>query len=156
MRTNLLILFFCSLFGFSAYSQAFEISAVAHSIVSGLKTYNQIKDRENYKNGNPAYFDYSKRWHALQTLEITSVVLVGIQIGLIHQDYIPGIITDVFLLGAIRWLVVDGVYNIKQGFSFFNQSEHTTSHLEPFGSPFVKISFLVGVLIFKYFILPLF
>ena len=118
MKKLLLILFFF----FSIIplkSQTVELSAIGYSIISGYTQYNQIKDRQYYKIGNPIYKDYSKNWHALQTLEAISLINVGIQIQAANQSYLPGIITDIFLTGAIRWVVRDGTYQLLMQNSFY-------------------------------------
>ena len=135
------------------FSQQVEISAIGYSIISGATAYNQIKDRELYKNSNPNYISYSKNWHALQTLEAISLINVGVQIENENQSYLPGIITDVFLVGAVRWIVRDGTYQLLLGNSFFHQSKNTVAQFETLGTPLVKLSFLTAILIFKYFFL---
>ena len=154
MRLNFLILFFI-LSIIPLRSQQVEISAVVYSVLSGYTQYNQIKDRQYFKIGDPVYKSYSKKWHALQTLETIALINVGIQIEVTNKSYLPGVITDVFLTGAIRWIVRDGVYQGLLGNSFFHQSENTTAQFESLGTPFVKISFVAFVLVFKYFLLPL-
>jgi hypothetical protein len=136
------------------FSQQVELSATLYSVVSGFTQYYQIADRNAFKIGDPKETEYSEAWHSLQTLEAISLINVGYQIGDLNQTYLPGIITDVFLTGAIRWIVRDGVYQTLLTNSFFNQSLETTANFEKFGTPVVKFSFLAVVLIFKYFILP--
>lgn len=156
MRSNILkIIFIIIVFNSFLFSQQVEISATVYSIVSGYTSYNQIKDRNYFSIGDPVYKKYSKNWHALQTLEAIALINVGIQIEVLNQSYLPGIVTDVFLTGAIRWIVRDGTYQLLLGNSFFNQSENTTAQFESFGSPFIKITFLTAILLFKYFLLPL-
>ena len=136
------------------FSQSVEISATAYSIISGFTQYYQIADRNAFKNSDPLESNYSQTWHSLQTLEAISIINVGYQIGNENKTYIPGIITDVVLTGAIRWLVRDGIYQTLLTNSFFNQSLETTAQFEKYGTPYIKFAFLFTVLIFKYFILP--
>jgi hypothetical protein len=110
-------------------------------------------DRTAYGNSDPIYKEYSRQWHSLQTLETISLINVGITIGLKNQTDIVKNITDVFLVGAIRWLIRDGTYNLLNGNSFFHQSKTTTAQFEKYGTPVVKLSFLAIVLILKYYVL---
>jgi hypothetical protein len=145
------LLFYC--FSFTSYSQTVEISSTAYSILSGFTLYYQIQDRNAFKYSGPLERQYSETWHTLQTLEALSLINVGYQIGDNNKNF-AGVTTDVFLTGAIRWIVRDGTYQLLLGNSFFNLSNETTAQFEKFGTPVVKISFLVVILIFKYFILP--
>jgi len=148
LKIFILILFFSSYL----YSQQVELSAAGYSIISGFTQYFQIKDRNAFKIGDPREKEYSEAWHSLQTLEALSLINVGYQIGDNNKNF-SGIATDVILTGAIRWIVRDGVYQTLLTNSFFNQSSETTAHFEKFGTPLMKFSFLIAVLIFKYFIL---
>ena len=155
MRLNILKIFLIILLlSIPVKPQSVEISAVGYSIVSGLTMYNQMKDRNAYAKGDPIYKSYSKRWHALQTLETISLVSVGIQIGTLNKlDWQKNTI-DVLLLGSIRWIVRDGTYQLMQGNSFFRRSTQTTAQFERYGTPLVKISLLLALLTVKYLILP--
>lgn len=135
------------------FSQSVEISATLYSVVSGYTQFYQIQDRNAFKNSNPLEQEYSETWHTLQTLEAISLINVGYQIGDNNENF-AGIATDIVLTGAIRWIVRDGVYQTLLTNSFFNLSKETTANFEQFGTPAVKISFLLAVLIFKYYILP--
>jgi len=129
MRINfLIIILFFSII--SLKSQQVEISAIGYSIISGFTQYNQIKDRHYFAIGNPVYKGYSKNWHKLQTLETISLINVGIQIEIANESYLPGIITDVFLTGAIRWIITDATYQLLLGNSFFAS---TLYYLQNFG-----------------------
>ena len=101
------------------FSQQVEISAVVYSTISGFTQYYQIADRNAFKNGDPREREYSEAWHSLQTLEAISLLNVGYQIGTNTENYLQ-VTTDVFLTGAIRWIVRDGVYQTLLTNSFFN------------------------------------
>ena len=61
-----------------------------------------------------------------------------------------GIAKDVLLFSSSRWVIRDGVYNSLNGDSFFHQSNTTTAILEPIGSPYLKLGFLIFAILFKY------
>jgi hypothetical protein len=111
-----------------------------------------MQDRTAYGNSDPIYKEHSKKWHSLQTLETISLINVGITIGLKNQTEIVKNITDVFLVGALRWLIRDGTYNLLNGNQFFYQSENTMAQFEKYGTAVVKLSFLAIVLILKYYV----
>jgi hypothetical protein len=116
------------------YSQQVEISAVAHSIVSGLTISNQMKDRSAYGSGDPIYREYQKKWRALLPLELTTGLLTGVAIAYNNNSWL-GIATDII-----------------------NQPNTDHTHfrgIEKWMDAYVKIGILVFALGFKYFILPL-
>jgi len=145
------LLFYCCC-SFS-FSQSVELSAVAYSTISGFTQYYQIADRNAFKIGDPREKEYSEAWHTLQTLEALSLINVGYQIGDNNKNF-SGIATDIVLTGAIRWIVRDGIYQTLLTNSFFNLSSETTANFEKLGTPVMKFSFLIAILLFKYFILP--
>ena len=128
------------------------ITSVFHSAISGRTEYHRIRDRELYKDGDLSYQDHSKIWHALEVPKTLSAFAVGGVIALdsFKDEFKPEImLSDLFLAGAIRWIVYDGVYNISQGNDWFHQSSETTSFLEPIGSPYFKIIFLTSAIVFR-------
>ena len=133
-----LILFI--LISVSSFAQIEVIaSSVVYSSLSGVVTYNQIKDRALYKAGDMRYELYSRRWHSMKTYEIGAGIGTGIVIAL-DSDFIPEyILTDLLIVGAVRWIVHDGVYNLAQGNSFFYQSPNTTSQTEKLGTWYIKL-----------------
>lgn len=147
------ILFFLILLNTSLLPQQVEIAAIAYSTLSGFTQFYQIQDRNAFKNSDPLENSYSQTWHSLQTLEALALINVGYQIGNNDKSFMQ-VSTDILLVGAIRWIVRDGIYQTLLTNSFFNLSKETTAQFEQYGTPYVKFGFLFAVLIFKYFILP--
>jgi len=157
MRLNLLILilFFSTI---PLKSQQVEISAVVYSIVSGVQMSYMVKDRQAFKDGDP-YQDYQKKWRLLLPVEVLSLVNVGFSMAVENHDKsFSYVVTDLVLVGSIRWLIRDGFYQLMYKENFFKlpNTENTFfSKIEKLGSPLFKIFLVASVLVFKYFLLPL-
>ena len=121
------------------------------SSVSGLSEYHRMKDRQLYKENNYDYKYHSQQWHKLEFVERGLAIGTGVTITLdaVNEESILVGIADALVSFGMFWSVRDGVYNMKQGNSFYYQSPDTMSGLEQFGAPFVKISFLICALIFR-------
>jgi len=139
------------LFSYSLVSGQTEtlVTTFAHSVISGQTEYYRIKDRTFYKQGNPEEFNYSRRWHNLQFLEIGSAVAIGASIALTSDDLYDAL-KQATMVGIVRWVVRDGVYNLNQGNGVFYQSTKTTSFLEPLGTWYVKLTLLTIIVIWNY------
>lgn len=140
--------------------QAVEISAVSHSIISGLTIHYQMQDRNAYAKGDPIYREYQKKWRLLLPLEYLSAVNVGFAIAIENKNKITWlrIVTDAAVAGMIRVNVRQWTYQIAGGRNMFNQPNSTNtyfSRIEKFADAFVKVLALGIVLSFKYFLLPL-
>jgi hypothetical protein len=141
-----------------SFGQAVEISAVSYSIVSGATMAYIIKDRDAYRRGNLVYRDYQKTWRVLLPVEAISLINVGFAIAIEDRKRWDLVVTDLFLVGAIRWLVRDGVYQTLQGKPFFELPNTEWTYfpgIEKLGSAFFKIALVSTILVFKYFILPI-
>lgn len=127
------------------------IASFLWSTVSGLSEYHRMKDRQLYKEGNYDYKYHSKQWHRLEFLDAGLAIGTGVAITFdgINENGLWVSIADVLLVSAIRWNVRDGVYNMKQGDGFYYRSPNTMSGIEQFGTPLVKLSFLICALIFR-------
>jgi len=136
------------------YSQSFEAVSVAHSVISGYATYHLSMDRELKADGNRDYIKHNKAWHRLQNVELGLTISAGAL--LVYNNYDEkkidwlGIVKDVLIFSSSRWVIRDGVYNSLNGDSFFHQSNNTTAILEPIGSPYLKLGFLLFAILFKY------
>ena len=126
------------------------LTSILWSSVSGLSEYHRMKDRQLNQEGNNDYKYHSETWHKLEFLDAGLAIGTGISIGfdIKENDILTGI-ADILMVSAIRWNVRDGVYNLEQGNSFYYQSPTTMSSIEQFGTPLVKISFLICALIFR-------
>ena len=126
------------------------VSSVLWSSVSGISEYHKIKDRQLYKENNNDYIYHSKTWHKLEFINAGLGIGTGISIGFdIRENNIWTGVADVFIVSAIRWNIRDGVYNMNNGNSFYYRSNNTTSNIEQFGTPLLKISFLAAAIIFR-------
>jgi len=126
------------------------ITSFLWSSVSGISEYNRIKDRQLYSEGNNEYKVYSENWHKLGFLNAGLAIGTGISIGFdIKENDIWAGIADVIMVSAVRWSVRDGVYNMKNGNSFYHRSNETVSSIEQFGTPLLKIGFLIAAVIFR-------
>lgn len=127
-------------------------TATLYSALSGAVTYNQIKDRALYKAGDPRWEEYSKRWHSMKFTEIGFCISTGIAVALDSKMELDKFISDMLIVGAIRWVVHDGVYNMAQGNDFFYRSPNTTNILEGFGTWYIKTGILITVILVRYLI----
>ena len=127
------------------------ITSFLWSSISGLSEYHRIKDRQLFKENNYEYKYHSQQWHKLEFVDASLAIGTGVAITLdgINENSLWVGVADVFVVSAVRWNVRDGVYNMKQGNSFYYQSPNTTSGIEQLGTPLVKISFLICALIFR-------
>ena len=133
------------------FAQSIEIISVAHSVISGYSAYYQAKDRQFHRAGNEVLVQrYNSAWHTSQGLELGLSIGLGGASVYKNQDNIIGYAKDLLLFSAIRWVVRDGVYNSLQGESWFNQSKNTTAMLEPLGTWYVKIGYLIVAIIIYY------
>jgi squalene cyclase len=128
------------------------VSSVLYSSLSGAVTYNQMMDRELYKKGNLEYKDYSRRWHTMKYFEMASGIGTGFVIALDSKLEADKFIADLLVVGGIRWVVHDGVYNIAQGNPFFYQSKTSYSMIEGVGTWYIKLAFLGTVILIRYLI----
>jgi len=153
------LVFIIILFNSLLFSQLVEINAVVYSIVSGVSMSYQMKDRQAFKNGDPVYKEHQKKWRLLLPVEGLTLLNVGFSIALEdRKEKIENIITDVFVVGSIRWLVRDGIYQLMHDENFFKlpNTENTFfPNIEKLGSPFFKIFLVASVLAFKFLLLPL-
>ena len=124
------------------------------SSVSGLSEYHRIKDRQLYAEGNKEYKHHSKQWHKLEFIDAGLAIGTGIAITFdsFNEGSILVGIADVLVVSAVRWNVRDGVYNMKNGNDFYYQSEHTMSGIEQFGTPLIKIGYLIITLVMRWFL----
>ena len=139
--------------------QAVEITAVVHSVISGLTISNQMKDRMAFKNGDPAYKDFQKKWRLLLPLEYLSAAGVGVAIQL-ESSKKPWYyyLVDLAEAGLIRVNVRQWVYQLDGNRHWLNQpnTDHTYFRgIEKFTGAIIKIVALGLVISFKYLILPL-
>jgi len=123
--------------------------SILWSSVSGITEYHRIKDRMLFRNGDEGYKYHSGQWHKLGFAETTLGLGTGVAIAFdaIDEKSILIGISDLFLVSAIRWNIRDGVYNMKNGNEFFYRSPNTTSNIEQFGTPLVKLAFLTTAII---------
>ena len=145
MRIVLSILFPFLIF---AQTETLIVSTV-YAGVSGVTAFYQMKDRELYGHKDLEYKDYARTWHNLQFAEAGLLAGAGVSIALTSDNIYEGI-KQSFLLGAVRWNVRDGVYNLCQGNSFYNISNSSYSSIESFGTWYIKLGVLVIVLIWNY------
>ena len=119
------------------------------SSVSGLTEYHRIRDRALFRQDNEQYEYHSQQWHRLEFAEKTLGIGTGVAIAFdaIDEKSILVGISDLFMVGAMNWNVRDGVYNMKNGNEFYYRSPNTTSSIEQFGTPLIKITFLVSAVI---------
>jgi len=123
--------------------------SIIHAVSDGYTTYYQMKDRMLFKqNGN--YKPYNKNWHTAQGVTLGLSFTVAIFSALKNQDDWWDYGKDGLLFSAIRWMVRDGIYNSLNGNPFFHQSNSTTATLEPFGTWYVKLSYLALAIIVYY------
>ena len=146
MRISLITILFSTL----TFSQGVEITSVTHSVVSGYSAYYQMKDRTYYASGETELKKrYNSYWHTTGGVELGLSIYLGMQIEKQNDDLL-GVAKDVVLFSAIRWLLRDGTYNMLNGNPFFHQSNNTTAKLEPYGFWYVKLSYLVLAILWKY------
>lgn len=138
----LILLFTTSIFG----QTETLISSVIYSVISGQTEYYRMVDRAVCHTGD---LSYSKKWHNLQYAEVGSALMVGGSIALTSEDLFDAF-KQVLMVGAVRWVVRDGVYNLNQKNNFFYQSPNTTSILEPFGYWYIKIGLLLIIIMWNY------
>ena len=122
--------------------------------VSGISEYHRIKDRQLYANGNSKYKYHSEQWHKLEYIDAGLAIGTGIAITFdsIGENSLWIGIADVIVVSAVRWNVRDGVYNMKNGNDFYYQSENTMSGIEQFGTPLIKIGYLIIMLVMRWFL----
>ena len=116
-----------------------------------------MQDRSLAISGNDYYKEYQKSWRLFMPMEALSLGFVGYSIYKEDQENLPKIITDLFVVAGIRWIVRDGIYQVLHSENFWKLPDTKNTYLaslENLGTPLIKISFLLAVLIFKYFILP--
>ena len=125
------------------------VTSILWSSVSGITEYHRIKDRALFGAGNERYKYHSEQWHKLEFFDATLAIGTGVSIALdaVSEKSILIGISDLFMVGAIRWNVRDGVYNMKNGNEFYYRSPNTTSSIEQFGTPLVKLAFLASAII---------
>ena len=140
----LLIILLCGLLN----AQVVEITSVAHSVVSGYSVYYQMQDRELYRQRDAEHIRYNQLWHHTQGVELGLSIALGGLIAL-NNDNLLDAGKDLLLFSAIRWVVRDGVYNSLNGNPFFYQSPNTTAMLEPFGTWYVKIGYLITAILIR-------
>ena len=145
MRIVLIILFPFLVF---AQTETLIVSTV-YSTVSGVTEYYKMEDRRLYGEGDKRYEDYSRAWHNLQFAEASLLAGAGVSIALTSDNIYEGV-KQSFLLGAIRWNVRDGVYNLCQGNSFYNISNSSYSSIESFGHWYIKLGLLTIIILWNY------
>ena len=85
-----------------------ESISISHSVVSGYDIYYQVQDSHN-----------------LQFTQLSLSLLLGGSI--LYENYDDdidwiGVSKDIVLFSAIRWIIMDGTYNLKNGNSFFHKN----------------------------------
>lgn len=118
------------------------VTSIVSGAISGQTEYYRMKDRAGD-------LSYNKKWHNLEFADVSAKVGVGISIALTSDDLYDGI-KQGFLFGAVRWVVMDGVYNLNQGNGFFYRSPNTTNILEPLGLWYIKLPILAIIIIWNY------
>jgi len=108
-----------------------------------------MKDRQLYKEGGD-YKKYNKYWHTTGGIELGLSIGLGVTSALKNKDDWWGYGKDLLLFSAIRWMVRDSIYNSLNGNSWFHQSNSTTAKLEPLGTWYIKLSYLITALIVYY------
>ncbi len=128
------------------------ITSFLWSSVSGLSEYHRIADRQLYADGDKEYKYHSEQWHKLEFFDAGLAIGTGVAISFdtFNEENIWVGIADILVVGAIRWNVRDGVYNVANGNGFYYQSPNTMSGIEKFGTPLVKIGFLLTALLIRY------
>ena len=135
---------------FQLQAQTFEALTVGMATSAGYTRYNQMKDRMLFKQGDPTYRDYSKKYHTSQVVTISLTLGLGVESGVRNKDNWVGYAKDAFLLSATYWNISDGVYNWLNGNSFYYQSPNTTSTLEPLGKWYIKLSLWITAILIYY------
>ena len=108
-------------------------------------------DRHYYKTGETELKkEYNGYWHTTQSLELGLSLGLGVTSALKNKDDWWEYGKDLLLLTAIRWTLRDGVYNSLNGDSFFHQSNSTTAKLEPLGSWYFKLGYLITAILIYY------
>ena len=142
---------FLALFTIQCNAQTFEVLTVAHAVNSGYDAYYQMKDRHYYKTGQTELKkEYNSKWHVTGGLELGMSLSLGVFSALKNEDDWWGYGKDLLLFSSLRWLLRDGTYNMLNSNSFFYQSPNTTAKLEPFGTWYVKLSYLALSIIIYY------
>ena len=120
--------------------------ALSWSMVSGNSEFYRMRDRAfNNKSDN-------QKWHTLEFLDVGLALGTGIAIGydaFENKSLLVGI-SDILIVGATRWIIRDGIYNMSNGNNWFYQSPNTTSGMEALGTPLVKLTFLISAIIFRW------
>lgn len=158
MRINFLKIIFVVIFYQLNYSQVVELSAVSHSILSGVSIGYQMLDRESYQDGNNVYREHQKKWRLFMPFKTLTAVNIGFAMMLENKSDWKGLLTDAFVVSVIWLNVRPMVYNLVREQSIFTipNLEYTYfSKIEKFLNPSVNFAILVIVLSFKYFVLPL-
>ena len=150
MKTALIILFAFQLQA-QTNAQIFEALIITHSIVSGYSCYYQMLDRHYYKTGQTELKEeYNSKWHTTGGIELGLTLSLGVTSALKNKDDFWSYGKDLLLFSAVRWMIRDGVYNSLNGNSWFHRSDNTTAKLEPFGTWYVKLSYLITAIIIYY------
>ena len=146
MKTALIILF-----AFQLQAQTFEVLTVAHAVNSGYDAYFQMKDRHYYKTGQTELKKkYNSYWHTTGGIELGLTLSLGVTSALKNKDDFWSYGKDLLLFSAVRWMIRDGVYNSLNGNPWFHQSNNTTAKLEPLGTWYVKLGYLLTAIIIYY------
>jgi len=130
------------------------ITSFLWSSVSGISEYHRIRDRQLFADGNIEYRWHGEQWHKLEFIDAGLAIGTGVAITLdgINENSLLIGIADVLVVSAVRWNVRDGVYNMKNGNSFYYRSDGTTSSIEQLGTPLIKIGYLIITLVMRWFL----
>jgi len=133
-------------------AQVLESLMVLHSVVAGYTSYYQVNDRRFAIRGDVLMKEkYNRAWHYSQGLELVLSISLGVVSGLKNKNNYLGYVKDLLLFSGVRWIVKDGVYNLLNNDAWFHRSKNTGWDLEMFGTWYVKIGYLVTVIIIYYF-----
>lgn len=115
----------------------------AYLIVNTLENFYRERWKYDTKNSRK----YSKIWHNVQYIRWCLVFLY-----VLSAEEFLDFVLSAFLFSTIWWTLFDGFLNLLRQRNFFYQSKQTTSVLEKYALPWVKISLLlVSVLLTIYF-----
>ncbi|MDP3966192.1 MAG: hypothetical protein Q8Q04_01530 [archaeon] len=125
--------------------------SLTHSVVSGYSAYYQMRDRTFFRSGDEELEKkYNSLWHTTQGIELGLSLGSGGYSVLKNKDEFLEYTKDLAMFSALRWVFRDGVYNSLNENPFFYKSPHTTAKLEPLGNWYVKLAFLGGAILYKY------
>ena len=131
------------------YSQSMdgfiEWTAAINGITQGFQAhYNTL-----HANGDS---EFSSNWHHWQFANVTTAMAGGILVGVNNftdKTNWKGLISDVLIFSAIRWVTSSWIYNINQGNDILYISSTSGAWTDNFNWWF-RLAYLAGAIIFKY------